>query len=262
MIKLIASDIDGTFLRSDRTFDEELFKKVHQKMLDNDIQFVIASGNQYDLLRSLFPDYDDIIYVSENGANIRDINQTYYIHYFDNQIVKEVVDTIKSIPDSNFLVCSDTTAYSLPGTSAEYLEDSKKYYDNIKHVDSLDAINESILKFSISCLPDDTQKVMTTITDAHGNNAIPTSSGHGDIDIIQPNMHKAAALKILGDKLEIELDEMCAFGDGGNDLEMLREVGLGVSMGNAYPDITAIANDHTGTNDEQGVLTYIDNLLD
>lgn len=46
---------------------------------------------------------------------------------------------------------------------------------------------------------------------------------------------------------------MCAFGDGGNDLEMLREVGDGVAMKNAVPALLEVANHVTDTNDEEGV---------
>ena len=55
---------------------------------------------------------------------------------------------------------------------------------------------------------------------------------------------------------------MAAFGDGGNDLEMLREVGCGVAMANAQPAVTAVANATTGTNQEQGVLQWIKNWLE
>lgn len=84
----------------------------------------------------------------------------------------------------------------------------------------------------------------------------------GDIDIIQPGIHKANGLKELGDILGIKLSEMCAFGDGGNDLEMLREVGDGVAMKNAVPALLEVANHVTDTNDDEGVLNYIEkNIL-
>ena len=59
---------------------------------------------------------------------------------------------------------------------------------------------------------------------------------------------------------------MCSFGDGGNDLEMLREVGDGVAMKNTIPAVLEV-NHVTDTNDDEGVLNYIEknilqNLLD
>ncbi|MCG0591816.1 HAD superfamily hydrolase [Lactiplantibacillus plantarum] len=75
-------------------------------------------------------------------------------------------------------------------------------------------------------------------------------------------MNKAAGLAQLGQVLGIDLADMAAFGDGGNDLEMLREVGCGVAMANAQPAVTAVANATTGTNQEQGVLQWIKNWLE
>ena len=47
MIKLIAVDMDGTFLRDDKSYDEEKFSGIYQKLEKKDIKFNIASGNQY-----------------------------------------------------------------------------------------------------------------------------------------------------------------------------------------------------------------------
>ena len=48
MIKLIATDMDGTWLKENKTYDKELFEKEFQIMQDRDIKFVVASGNQYE----------------------------------------------------------------------------------------------------------------------------------------------------------------------------------------------------------------------
>ena len=47
MIKLIATDMDGTWLNSDKKYDVDLFEKDIALMKKNNINFVIASGNQY-----------------------------------------------------------------------------------------------------------------------------------------------------------------------------------------------------------------------
>ena len=47
MIKLIATDMDGTFLRDDMTYDEAQFALLHQRIQLQGTRFVIASGNQY-----------------------------------------------------------------------------------------------------------------------------------------------------------------------------------------------------------------------
>ena len=52
-MKLLATDMDGTFLRDDKSYSEE-FNDLYKQMLKQDIQFVIASGNQYEALACKF----------------------------------------------------------------------------------------------------------------------------------------------------------------------------------------------------------------
>ncbi|MFX3619085.1 MAG: HAD hydrolase family protein [Sporolactobacillus sp.] len=118
------------------------------------------------------------------------------------------------------------------------------------------------MKFAITCPPELTEDIVARLRIMLIGLAEPTSSGYGDIDVIQLGMNKAAGLRELGTVLGIDLSEMCAFGDGGNDLEMIREVGLGVSMQNAQPAVTAVAKAQTTDNQSQGVLSFIDQLLE
>ena len=70
-IKIAAVDIDGTFVRSDYTYDVPRFKKILARMKEAGCSFVVASGNQYYQLRDLFPGYDDeLSFVAENGETV------------------------------------------------------------------------------------------------------------------------------------------------------------------------------------------------
>ena len=71
MIKLVAVDMDGTFLDDQMHYNRTIFRKIYNYFKENDIYFVVASGNQYYQLKSFFDDYqDEITYISENGAYI------------------------------------------------------------------------------------------------------------------------------------------------------------------------------------------------
>ena len=60
-IKMVAVDVDGTFVRHNHTFDEERFRRILARMTEVGAEFVIASGNQYWQLRDYFPGYDESI---------------------------------------------------------------------------------------------------------------------------------------------------------------------------------------------------------
>ncbi|WP_125715166.1 Cof-type HAD-IIB family hydrolase [Companilactobacillus kedongensis] len=261
MIKLFATDMDGTFLRDNKTYDEERFAEIHKKMTSQNIKWIVASGNQYFQLKSFFKKYPETIYVAENGAYIRDLNNVYAVHYFDKASVNKIIEKLSEIPQLQILVCGVKSAYILNSESKDYMENVKNYYYELSILDSFQEINDRILKFALTCPPSETEKLVNILKSELSGIAEPTSSGHGDIDIIQPGRNKAAGLTELGEKLNISLNEMCAFGDGGNDLEMLREVGLGVAMENAQTIVKKASDRQTTDNQNQGVLNFISKVI-
>lgn len=261
MIKLIATDMDGTFLKADQTYDYDHFEKLHQQMNDQGIRWVVASGNQYFQLKSYFKDYPDTIFVAENGAYIRDENEIYSLNYFEEDTFQKVLGIIQTIPDVRFLVCGQASAYTIDTNPQSYFDRLHCYYHELNWIHDYSELDDNILKFALACPPEKTEAIVLELQEKLGDLAEPTSSGHGDIDVIQPGMNKAKGLATLGKIVDVSLDEMAAFGDGGNDLEMLREVGLGVAMSNADPRVTALSDATTKDNEEQGVLSFLDTLL-
>ena len=78
-MKLLATDMDGTFLRDDKAYNDE-FNDLYKQMLKQGIQFVIASGNQYEALACKFDEEikNDLYYLCENGTKIVYQGKTLY----------------------------------------------------------------------------------------------------------------------------------------------------------------------------------------
>lgn len=262
MIKLVAVDMDGTFLNSRNDYDRVRFARIHAKMTAMGIRFVVASGNQYAQLRSFFEAYPDTIYVAENGAYIRDARNTYALHTFTPAVTAQIAAYLSSDADLDSIACGVKSAYVQKTADPAYIKAMARYYFRLKQQETLEAPDDQIMKFGSQMAPARTQEYIEKYKVAFAGFAVPTSSGHGDIDIIQPGRHKAAGLAELGQVLNISLREMAAFGDGGNDLEMLREVGLGVAMKNAQPEVKAVADAvTTGSNDADGVCAFLEAYL-
>jgi Cof subfamily protein (haloacid dehalogenase superfamily) len=68
-------------------------------------------------------------------------------------------------------------------------------------------------------------------------------------------VHKAGAIEVLMEHLGFAVEDTMAYGDGHNDLEMLAYVNVGVAMGNAHQRVKDVADDITGSPDEDGILT-------
>ncbi|MFD1433105.1 Cof-type HAD-IIB family hydrolase [Lacticaseibacillus yichunensis] len=259
MIKLIAVDMDGTFLNSAQDYDRKRFAAVHKLLTERGIQFVVASGNQYYQLRSFFKDYAETIYVAENGAYIRGAKQTYATHTFSPEATDQITEFLSSDPALSVIACGVGSAYVRALEGPEYIAQTRRFYHRLEVRDDLTIYGDPIMKFGVNMAPSRTQEYLVRFTEAFAGIAEVTSSGHGDIDIIQPGRHKAAGLKELGARLGISLADMAAFGDGGNDLEMIREVGLGVAMKNASPAVLEAADVITEkTNDEAGVCDFLE----
>jgi hypothetical protein len=77
------------------------------------------------------------------------------------------------------------------------------------------------------------------------------------IEVIHAECSKATALRHLAEQYGIGMHEVVAIGDERNDLEMLASVGLGVAMGNARPEVLAVARARVGSNDQDGVAEAI-----
>jgi Cof subfamily protein (haloacid dehalogenase superfamily) len=88
-------------------------------------------------------------------------------------------------------------------------------------------------------------------------------SSHAQVVDVQPDCAgKAEALKLLADRFGITPDRVVAVGDAGNDVPILRAVGLGVAMGNAPPAVQAVAARVIGHNNSSALAELIETVFD
>ena len=76
-------------------------------------------------------------------------------------------------------------------------------------------------------------------------------------DIIARGNSKSHGIDKVIEYYGIDLKDTMAFGDGGNDIPMLRHAGIGVAMGNAAPEVQNAANYITTSVDEDGILNAL-----
>ena len=80
-------------------------------------------------------------------------------------------------------------------------------------------------------------------------------------EMVAPNVSKWSAIKNLLTEFRISPNEVVAIGDGPNDIEMLRHVGIGVAMGNASETVKAAADFVTGHHENDGLAEFIECYL-
>jgi Cof subfamily protein (haloacid dehalogenase superfamily) len=262
-IKMVAVDMDGTFCRSDHSFDEVRFRRILDRMDAVGCRFVVASGNQYFQLRDFFVGYDErLAFVAENGAYVKDRDELLFAGEIDRATVEATLGWIDAWPDvANVMSCLDCAYVERGRASERFFEIMGTYYHRLAWADSLRAVDEPVLKFALAVPEAETYAYLDRIKASLSGGLEPTTSGHGAIDLIVPGCHKASGLARLAERWGVDPADAIAFGDGGNDVEMLRYVGCGYAMANASDELRAVADATCPSNDEDGVLEVLDSLF-
>ena len=105
-IKLVAVDIDGTFVRSDYTYDILRFKQILSRMRNVGCNFVVASGNPYLKLQQCFPEIQkELTYIAENGGYIMDQGEELFSAHLLPQDSQLIIDTLLLIHLKQCLMC-------------------------------------------------------------------------------------------------------------------------------------------------------------
>lgn len=264
-IKMIATDIDGTFIRTDHQFDHDRFARILRQLSARRIHFVIASGNQLRHLTDMFANFDGIDFLAENGGLVVSNQQTLFSETISPNLLQQTLSLIHQSPmlqGGAIVVSGLHGAYLETPVTDELLASANYFYTDLQLVADLLAVQDDVLKVDL-VWPDN-------LADQRAdwlNHRLPTSltataSGFGGLDIIPSHVNKQVGLAVLERHWQISPDQVMAFGDNDNDIAMLRHVGHGYAMLNAAPRIKAAANQVTlKTNDEDGVLDTIETVL-
>lgn len=105
-VKMIAVDMDGTFLDDNKQYNVQRFSRQYALLKQKGIRFVVASGNQYYQLQRYFPDIkDEIAFVAENGAWVSDSNEEIFCGELAQEKVHKILDILAHEPDIAVVVC-------------------------------------------------------------------------------------------------------------------------------------------------------------
>ncbi len=262
-VKVIATDMDGTFLTDTKTYDKVLFGRLFDKFVADDIKFVVASGNQYRQIIQQFPEHKHLMtFVAENGGHIIENGRTLQEEFETIEAISALVNFIeKYYPDTVINLAGKDSSY-LPKSTPEEVRRVLRYYlPVLKYVDNLHPIPEdNYFKVTLLVRDELTFKVRddinTLFSDYH---LTATSSGFGCIDVIPSHVHKGTGLDFLLNHWGYGPENLMVFGDGGNDIEMLKLAKYSFAMANAPQEVKNIASYQAPSNQENGVLQVLSN---
>lgn len=240
MIRLIASDMDGTILRDGaQTLTPRIFP-ILEKLKEKGILFIAASGRQYANLRRLMGSLaEEVDYICENGAFAVHKGEIIYKASMDRKLGQALMADILSVPDCEVQLSGVDTAYIQPKRPA-YAEHLKYVLkNNITEVNDIFSTSEDYIKISAYVHGDKTEEYMEQFKKRWGSRFTLASTCPHWIDFIPPGIHKGHAMKALMDTLGVSGAQVMAFGDNYNDLELLACAGESYAVSTAKPEVIA-----------------------
>lgn len=222
----------------------------------------MSSTSLKDCIAYSNPENQELSFVAENGAFVKDRTELVFTAEMPKETVDFVIDLCREYPEISNVLCGLESAYCERGTvSQEFFELIGVYYHRLQWVDDFKAVKDQILKFAPTVPEEKTYDYYAMFGQRLEGKLEATTSGHGSIDLIVPGCHKASGLKRLVKRWGISPEQCAAFGDGGNDIEMLKYCGHSYAMANAPENVKQAAKQVCPSNEEDGVLVALERLL-
>ncbi len=220
-IKIIALDVDGTITFNDKLLDVEGYKAI-LKAGKAGLIVVLTSGIPVQGLRPVASLLGASSYlIGENGGVIF------------NGIDMEVLSNS---------------------------ENAKKCFEELRQkINGIEIYSKADTRLSEVCLKlGPNTKEIEKIANNYGLRVVATGFA---IHLVQPSINKGNALKKLAEKLGYKMEECAAIGDSRNDIEMVRDSGFGVAVGNARAEVKAVAKYVTKKAHGAGVMEAVNYIL-
>ena len=270
-IKIIATDMDGTLLDPRGQLDLPRLEKILDQLDQRDIRFVIATGNEIHRMRELLGHLAErVVLVVANGARIFENNKLIQAQTWDDAMVGKALVHFKGREcRDQFVVTGMKGGFVKKGTVFTDLEKFmtpemiEKFYQRMNFVEEFQSdLFGGVLKMSMVVGKERSSSVLQEINDLFDGHVRAVSSGYGCSDILQAGGHKAWGLEKLLKRWNLQSEQIMAFGDSENDVEMLELAGIAYAMENADDEAKAVATDLAPANSQGGVYQVLENWLE
>ena len=286
MIKVIASDMDGTLLGDDHKPAPETLAVV-QRACDSGIRFMIATGRNFPGAMAELKDCGLVCdYIVSSGAEVRNPRQQVVaVHPISMELCRTIYEEIKDYPIS-VTFCTDGNDYKigtpeeieeslmlqmhlffsdLPREELVQTETYQRIIRSTKTVSDMDELEAAKVPiYKLFLYSEDKGMLGELKQRLEQNKEIAVASSFPtNLEITDVKAQKGPVLKEYIESLGYTMDEVMALGDSLNDLSMIEmDFGATVAMANAEPEVKDAAKYITKSNTEFGVAYAIDRLLE
>ena len=271
-IRIIALDLDGTLLDSGKNLSEAN-RAALAAAAEKGVHIVPTTGRFFGGMPESVRALPFVRYaITVNGAQV-------YDRETDTAIVREELPLDTALAVMRYLdgfdVIYDCYQDNWGRMTAAMQERASDYASDAHYLKMIRELRKPYpdLKAHLEEEGHDVQKIMLFARDVAIREKIAeglrerfpqlaiTASTWNNLELNSANAHKGLALRRFAEHLGLGLENCMAFGDGANDLTMVRMAGMGVAMSNACPEVLAAADHVTLSNDEDGVAVAIRKMV-
>lgn len=275
-IKMIAVDLDGTLFTSSKEILPET-QSALERAAGYGIEIVPATGRPFHGVSEKVTELEFVNYILTcNGAAIYDrrTGECLYEQPMSPEKGTEILTALKGL---NISIDAFINGYSykersqinfidslaLSQVMKDYIKKTRLYVDDLIEFVSSEklSVQKITLNFAkssdgTSLDRDETKARLDKISDI-----AVVSGGDNNLEITESAINKGISLVNFGKRLGIDRSQIIAFGDSGNDLEMLKAAGFGVAMGNSERTVLDIADYVTLSNNDNGIGDAVEKLI-
>jgi Cof subfamily protein (haloacid dehalogenase superfamily) len=269
-VRLLASDVDGTLVRSDGTVSPATVAALHRATAAG-LLVAFVTGRPPRWLHQLADDTGHTgVAVAGNGAVLYDLSSETILsgHPLGPARLASLTAVLRNaFPDVRFGVEYGMSFAYEPGYHHDWqINPSRDRQGRPIPPPQVAELAEIIARPALKLLAKDwaadADKFLAEAARVVGDQATVTTSSHnGLLEIAAPGVTKASGLAELAASHGITADEVVAVGDMPNDVAMLEWVGRAYAVANAHPSVLAVADEVLPSNDDDGVASLIDKLL-
>lgn len=259
-VRLVASDMDHTLLTGDGELPPGFLDEI-RRLNEAGVLFVAASGRPLVTLRTMFPAGEGIAYIADNGGTVVYRDEILFQSILPTASYHDMIELTGSRTTGIPMICGVDSAYVWNGHRA-HQDVLRRFQTTIEFVDDLTEVDVVADKFTAHFADGQARHYYETVFQpVYGTDYSVTVGGAQWMDIMNPGVTKGHALGVLAEHLGLQHDELMAFGDALNDLEMLGSVYHSYAVSNADEAIHEVARFTTASNEEHGVPQVIRALI-
>jgi Cof subfamily protein (haloacid dehalogenase superfamily) len=258
-IRLVAIDLDGTLLRSDKRLSKKVVRAVHEASARG-VRVVIASARPPRSTVEIYRHLDlDTPQVNYNGALIVDLHRARYMQHLAlcNQIATQIVAEARRMDPGVCVSIELLDKWLTDRHDPNLLTETARSHapDFVGDLDT--CLRTPVTKLMLLAEPPKLAPIREMVRSRFAGQVSLFVTDDHLLQVCHPAVEKAAAVAWVAQHYGIPQAQCMAIGDAPNDAAMLRWAGLGVAVGNAWAQTREAADTIVASNDDDGVAEAI-----